>query len=200
MDWSRLASSYDWQLPLERRALDVAVAIAEPRRDDIWLDVATGTGGLLRRLALRDERPGEAVGADASAAMLAKAGPLPAGWSLTEADARRLPFGDGDFTVVTAAYLLHVVDAVAQREILNECRRVLRPGGRLVVVTPAWPPTRIARWLYAPFAATARSSVGPAAALRPLDPTALLTQAMFTVTATRYVGRGYPSLCVSATR
>ena len=114
--------------------------------------------------------------------------------------ARRLPFADGAFAVVTAAYLLHVVDAAERHEIIGECRRVLRAGGRLVTVTPAWPRTRIARLLYAPLAAAAASSSGVCIGLRPLDPRRELEQAAFTIAAATYVGRGYPSLCVLATR
>lgn len=200
MDWSQLASFYDWQLPLERAPLAAAIALAEPRPDDVWLDVGTGTGGLLRQLARHRDRPPRAVGVDASEAMLARAGPLPEGWALQHADARRLPCADGAFSIVTTAYLLHVVDPSTRAQIIGECRRVLRPDGRLVVVTPTWPQTRIARILYAPLAARARSAIGPAAGLRPVDPRRELEDAQFTITATTYVGRGYPSLCVSATR
>ncbi len=200
MDWSRVASSYDWQLPLERAALAAAVTLAKPHRDDVWLDVGTGTGGLLRELARRPNRPRSLVGVDACAAMLKRAQPLPEGWALQSVDARRLPFGDGAFSVVTAAYLLHVVDGATRRRILSECRRVLIAAGRLVVVTPSWPRAWVARALYAPLAAAAGSSVGPAAALRPLDPRRELEEATFTIVAVRYVGRGYPSICVAATR
>jgi ubiquinone/menaquinone biosynthesis C-methylase UbiE len=200
VDWSRVAPSYDRQLPLERAALAAAVTLAQPRRDDLWLDVGTGTGGLLRELTRRSDRPQNVVGVDACAAMLERAQALPKGWVLKRVDARRLPFADGAFSVVTAAYLLHVVDPATRRQIIGECRRVLHIGGRLVIVTPAWPRTWVARMLYAPLAAAAGRSVGPAAALRPLDPRGELEEAMFTIAAVRYVGRGYPSLCVSATR
>ena len=200
MDWGRAAAFYDWQLPLERPALATALALADPRADDDLLDVGTGTGALLRELARRRDRPRKAVGADVSAAMLRRVPSLPEGWTLEQADARRLPFADGVFAVVSAAYLLHVVDAVARREIVGECRRVLRAGGRLVTVTPAWPRTRIARLLYAPLAAAAASSSGVCIGLRPLDPRRELEQAAFTIAAATYVGRGYPSLCVLATR
>ena len=200
MNWSRIAAFYDWQLPLERQALTAAIALAQPRRYDELLDVGTGTGGLLRELARCPERPYEAVGIDVSGAMLHRAPVLPEGWSVRKADARRLAFADGAFSVVTAAYLLHVVDAVTRAEIVRECRRVLRAGGRLVTVTPALPRTRLARMLYAPLAAAAGSSGGPAAGFRPLDPRPELAEAGFTVVATRYVGSGYPSLCVLASR
>lgn len=199
MDWNRAAALYDWQLWLERPALAAAVTLAEPDCDDELLDVGTGTGGLLRELARRPGRPRNVIGVDASAAMLEKVPTLPEGWTLETADARRLPFGDDTLTVVTAAYLLHVIDAAARREIIAECRRVLRTGGRLVTVTPALPRTRVARMLYAPLAAAAGSSVGPTAGLRPLDPRRELEAATFTIAATKYVGRGYPSLCVLAT-
>ena len=199
MDWSRLARVYDWQLPLERRALAAAVDLADPHRGDVVLDVGTGTGGLLHELARRPDRPRMAIGVDVSAAMLERAAPLPRGWSLETGDARRLRFGDGDFSVVTAAYLLHVVDAAAREEIIAEAHRVLRPGGRLVVVTPAWPRRRVARLLYASLVAMGGASSGPRGAFRPLDARGDLEAASFSVTATRLVGRGYPSLCVLAT-
>lgn len=199
MDWSRVAPAYDWQLPLERPAFAAAVALAGPRRDDVWLDVGTGTGGLLRELAGCRDRPRSVIGVDACAAMLDRAHALPRRWALGRADARQLPFADGAFSVVTAAYLLHVVDTPARKQIIGECRRVLRAGGRLVVVTPAWPRTRVARMLYAPLAATAaRSPAGPGTAFRPLDPRGELEQAAFTIAAARYTGCGYPSVCVSA--
>jgi len=200
MGWSRIAFAYDWQSALERPALRAAVDLVGPRRDDALLDVGTGTGGLLRELACRPERPLRAIGVDSSAAMLQRAGALPDGWSLATADACRLPFGDGEFSVVTAAYLLHVVDPAARRQIIVECRRVLRIDGRFVVVTPALPRNRVARMLYAPLAAAAGSSVGPAAGLRPLDPRRELEQAQFTTVASRHIGRGYPSICVSTVR
>ena len=195
-----MALSYDWQLWLERAALTAAVDLATPRRDDVWLDVGTGTAGLLRALARRHDRPRSAIGVDASAEMVSMAPALPDGWTLETEDARRLPYADGAFSVVTAAYLLHVVDHVDRREVIRECRRVLRPGGRFVTVTPTCPRNRLARMLYAPFAAAAGSSVGPAAALRPVDPRGDLESEKLTVGGTRYVARGYPSLCVLATR
>lgn len=200
MDWSRLARAYDWQLPLERAALAAAIELADPNADDALLDLGTGTGGLLRELAKRPGRPRIAFGVDECPAMLERARALPAGWSLAIGDARRLPFAEGTFSVVTAAYLLHVVGDAARRQIVSEARRVLHPGGRFVVVTPTCPRTRVARMLYAPLATAAGSSTGPRSAFRLLDLRPDLAAACFTIAETRRVGRGYPSICVLATR
>ncbi len=71
------------------------------------------------------------------------AGEVPAGGSLrtVRADARRLPFADGEFDVVIAAEVLEHVheDAAA----IAELRRVLRPGGLLAVTVPRWWPERV---------------------------------------------------------
>jgi len=200
VDWSRLAGAYNWQLSLERAALAAAVDLADPRRDDVWLDVGTGTGGLLRELARRPERPRVAIGVDDSAAMLGRARAVPLEWPLETGDARRLRFADGSFSVVSATYLLHVVDPAARLQIIAEAHRVLETGGRFVVVAPTWPRTRLARMLYAPLAAAADSWVGPRSAFRPLDARAELGAASFAVAPARYVGRGYPSICLLATR
>lgn len=200
--WDRVARLYDLQLWLERRALDRAVTLAGVAADERLLDVATGTGGLLRRLAARPVRPVEAVGVDASSAMLARAGRLPDGWKLVEADARTLPFEDASFDVVTAAYLLHTLDRPARGAVLAQCRRVLRPGGRLVTVTVSLPPSAgVAGLLVAPVVWLARRSSGALRGLRPLDPRAEIEAAGFRVERAAAVrGPGYPSLCVLARR
>lgn len=98
------------------------------------LDVATGTGDLALELA-RQGAPG-VVGADFSRGMLglaadkvrARRAPV----TLLQADAMRLPFPDGAFDACTVAFgLRNMPDYEAA---VAEMARVLRPGGRLVIL------------------------------------------------------------------
>jgi demethylmenaquinone methyltransferase / 2-methoxy-6-polyprenyl-1,4-benzoquinol methylase len=101
------------------------------------LDLGCGTGELTRLLARR--APGaRVVGADFTDAMLRVAerrtrratGKPRIGYA--RATALHLPFGDGTFDLVTSAFLarnLSDLDAA-----LREMRRVLRPGGRLLIL------------------------------------------------------------------
>lgn len=197
--WDRVAALYDLQLWLERRALDRTVTLAGVTAGERLLDVATGTGGLLRRLAARPVWPAAAVGVDTSPAMLARARPLPDGWELMKADACSLPFADASFDVLTATYLLHTLDPPARRAVLTECRRVLRPDGRLVTVTVSPPRSRVGAWLAGPIIWLARHSSGTLAGLRPLDPRPEIEAARLAVErAVTVRGAGYPSLCVLA--
>lgn len=90
-------------------------------------DIGSGCG---RDLAALRDADLNAVGVDASAGLARHAsvhGPV------TIADVRDLPFGDASFdAVLCAAVLLHLPDA-DMRVALGELRRVLRPGGRLVM-------------------------------------------------------------------
>src|SRR5260370_42139903 len=56
----------DAALPLERDALQLALELADPRSDERLLDVATGTGALLRELTRRDVQPALMFGIDRS--------------------------------------------------------------------------------------------------------------------------------------
>ena len=132
---SQLAQLYDWSVPLERGALQVALRLAELASDERLLDVATGTGALLRELAGAARQPACAVGVDRSPAMLTVASRAPRTWPLVEADARALPFRDASFDVVTVCYLLHLIDAGDRVRVLREVRRVVGPHGRVVMVT-----------------------------------------------------------------
>jgi len=198
--WSRAARLYDLQLPLERRALDAAVELAGAGPDDRLIDVATGTGGLLRRLAAATTRPDRAVGVDASESMLERVPSLPAGWELTQADARALPFPDASFDVATACYLLHLLAPASRNQVLREVARVLRADGRLVVVTPAQPRTRVMQVLAAPVLTLAKRSSGTLAGLRPLDPTRALRDAGFAARSARRALAIPLSTCVLAQR
>lgn len=183
-----LARAYDGQLPLERTALAQAVELAAVQRHDHLLDVATGTGGLLRELARTDARPAEVVGVDRCASALALAARrLPLGWRLTSGDARRLPFADRRFDIVTACYVLHLLSPAARMQVLSEIARVLRPGGRLVTVTVHSQRT------------VTRATLGilpRSSGLRPLDPRSELAAAGLAPVRARFTSSGWPSLCV----
>lgn len=102
------------------------------------LDIGTGTGQLLELLA---PRIGLGIGIDASRAMLALARARLARPGLThctvrQADMYRLPFPDATpgagFDAVVLQMVLHYAEDPAAA--LTEAARVLRPGGRLIVV------------------------------------------------------------------
>jgi len=194
--WSSVAAVYDRQLALERPALRSLLAMLRIGADEALLDVGTGTGGLLRELATIAPQPKRAVGVDDSPQMLERAAPVPADWALVAADAQRLPFAAASFDLATAAYLLHVLEPTARATVLAEIHRVLRPGGRLGLVTIAPPFARLT-W---PLLRGLTAGAGPLAGLRPLDPAPDLLAAGFTISARLPVRRGYPSLCMVGRR
>ncbi len=104
------------------------------------LDVATGTGDLAFGLA-RGAPAARITGLDFSAEMLAvarrKAASRPP-VEFVQGDAQQLPFPDASFDTVTIAYGLRNLEDPARG--LREFHRVLRPGGRLVVLEFPPPP------------------------------------------------------------
>lgn len=127
--FDRAAETYDATRGGEPRAERFAEAIA-PHLDPaiVTLDVGVGTGILATALVRRGFR---FVGVDLSAAMLAKAHER-LGDRVARGDARRLPVRDGSVDQAMSVWVLHVVgDAPG---VLREVGRVLRPGGRYVVM------------------------------------------------------------------
>lgn len=110
------------------------------------LDVATGTGDLALELSRRVGDAGEVVGSDFSEGMLQrariKAQAARAGRLRFElGDATALPYPDGSFDAATVGFGARNFDDLAKG--LAEMARVVRPGGRVVVLeitTPARPP------------------------------------------------------------
>jgi len=99
------------------------------------LDLGAGTGDLGRE-ALRQQPDTRLVAADFSLAMLqagATSGRLP--WLNT--DALRLPFPDGSFEAVVSGFLMRNVGSLESA--LAEQYRVLKPGGRIVILETTRP-------------------------------------------------------------
>lgn len=108
------------------------------------LDVAGGSGDLAIALAERAGKSGSVVLTDINASMLTvgrdrsidRGAPLPS----VQCDAERLPFPDDFFDCVTVAFGLR--NMTHKERALAEMRRVLRPGGRLLVLefSRVWKP------------------------------------------------------------
>ncbi len=200
--WDHLAARYHAHEHLEARAVDAALRLAATAPRERLVDLATGTGLVLRRLADEPARPREAIGVDRSAGMLACVGDLPTGWSTLLADARRVPLPDAWADVAMCSYLLHLLEPAERAEVLTEARRLLRPAAtaRLITVT-VWADDRGARGQLVSRTLRLAARARPAAwgALRPLDPCGDLADAGFVVTRRVVLPRrGYPSIVVAA--
>jgi ArsR family transcriptional regulator len=129
----------DWD---EMRALDLPAAAVEAALLQMvpgqavgrLLDIGTGTGRVLELLA---PRISHGVGVDASKAMLELARarlarPGLGHCSVRLADMYRLPFPNDGFDLAVMQMVLHYADDPPG--VLAEAARVLRPGGRLIVI------------------------------------------------------------------
>lgn len=113
------------------------IATAQLRTGEQVLDIACGTG-IVARLAARQVMPtGAVTGADINPGMIAEAKRACediADIAWHQADAAALPFPDDSFDVVLCQMGLQFLPAKLPP--LKEMRRVLRPGGRVLVNTP----------------------------------------------------------------
>jgi demethylmenaquinone methyltransferase/2-methoxy-6-polyprenyl-1,4-benzoquinol methylase len=139
--FDRVAPRYDlmndlMSLGLHRVWKAFAVSVARVRPGERVLDVASGSGDLARAFASRVGPSGLVCATDINHAMLARgrdrlidAGCLaPA----TQCDAERLPFPSATFDCVSVGFGLR--NMTHKDAALAEMTRVLKPGGRLVVL------------------------------------------------------------------
>jgi len=120
-------------LPL-RQAL--AECRANGRHTPRLLDLACGTGSFLREVKANWPRL-SVTGLDLSPYYLAVARRALAPWSrarIVEGTAEATPFVAGEFDIITCIYLFHELPPAVRRAVAAEIRRVLRPGGTLILV------------------------------------------------------------------
>ncbi len=124
----------------DRRWRREVIEAVDPKRDEIVLDLAAGTGTSSQPFA---DAGALVVPCDFSIGMLQVGKKAKPHLPFTAGDGTRLPFADDTFDAVTISFgLRNIVDPLAG---LREMRRVTRPGGRLVVCEfshPTWAPFR----------------------------------------------------------
>ena len=129
------------------------------------LDVACGSGKLTAELAKIAGASGRVIGLDFSPEMLSVARRDHPGLEFLEGDALSLPFGDGSFDASTVAFgLRNLADPVRG---LREMLRVVKQGGRAVVLEFVKPPPGLVGSSYRLYLRTLLPAVGGAISGQP---------------------------------
>jgi len=157
--WSRVEE------PFERQAQATGLELLQVQPGERVFELGCGAGAALVVLVRAAGPAGRVVGLDLSprmihlaAARLRRAG-LAQRADLVVADASAIPFADASFDAVFMSFTLELFDTPEIPLVLAQCGRVLRPGGRIGVVSlsraaPLRWPTRLYERLHDRFPAT----------------------------------------------
>lgn len=128
--WDEVAAT-----PAFQRLARLVVSFATPQPDDRVVDLGAGTG-LLSLLIAPDVE--QVISVDSASSMLARLKQRATEGGVTNlttlhADMRSLPLPDSSASLVVSNYAFHHLDDNGKELALSEARRILAPGGRLVV-------------------------------------------------------------------
>ncbi|MCA9837741.1 MAG: class I SAM-dependent methyltransferase [Trueperaceae bacterium] len=145
--WSGLGENYASSTPHKSGpSLPKLIALARPQKDDICLDVGTGTGHTAAALAPFVK---EIYGLDPSEGMRLAAeqtyGSIE-NLSFVDGSSEATGFPDNHFDIVTARHTLHHHPSMSRT--LLELHRILKPGGRLIIVDEVTPNQEVDDWYH----------------------------------------------------
>ena len=146
------AKVYDMLAPvmtlgLERRYHRIVIEQLALRGNEQILDIGCGTGTLTRDIAaaLTDKKTSRCTGLDAAEKMIEiarrKALLIP-NIRFEAAIAERLPYADETFDAAVSTFFFHHIHFELKKKVLAETARVLKPGGRFIVIDVDSPTTR----------------------------------------------------------
>ena len=140
-NYNRLSRWYDWIAGSEARYRQIGVQALNIQLGERLLEIGFGTGSCLLDFARQVGSDGWVCGIDLSDGMaemadnrLSEAG-LDERATLLLGDAVHLPFADDSFDAIFMSFTLELFDTPEIPWVLGQCCRILRPDGRLGVVT-----------------------------------------------------------------
>lgn len=154
--FDNIASDYDklnhlLSLNIDRgwRRKGVREVVDEAMPLDI-LDIACGTGDFTIEIARKMPAGSHITGVDISENMMEigrrKVAEAGVDAALLQGDCEELTFGDASFDRVTVAFGVRNFDNL--QKCLSEMKRILRPGGKLVILELSIPADPVVRWFY----------------------------------------------------
>jgi len=139
--YDRISRVYGYLSALERKYAEMALERLSMEEGETVLEIGFGSGHCLKRMAESVGKTGKAYGTDISSGMLEvtrkrldKAGLIDR-VELYCGDALSLPYGDNSFDAVFMSFTLELFNTPEIPKLLEEAKRVLKPGGRLGVVS-----------------------------------------------------------------
>jgi ubiquinone/menaquinone biosynthesis C-methylase UbiE len=127
---------------------DFLAEVAEVRAGQTVVDLCTGTGSNAMRLARAGVR---VIGVDFSAGMLQQARRKSTGRACiqwVQADARALPIPSCSVDRATCAYAMYELPGTVRRDVMNEVTRILKPGGKFIMMEHLPPRRALIKLLY----------------------------------------------------
>ncbi len=138
--YSRLSSIYDFLSASEKKFINQGLALLDPSAGESILEIGSGTGHA-QLIIGRAVQEGLSAGLDLSEGMsqIAQNNALKAGFtdriSIIRSNTLPLPFPGEIFDGIFSSFTLELFDSPQIPLVLKECRRVLKRGGKLVVVS-----------------------------------------------------------------
>ncbi len=158
--YDRISGIYDWLGRIfERRPAENALNYLGIQSAETVLEIGFGTGYCLQQIAMSIGKSSKAYGIDISEGMVQRTKERLERTSLLDrvelycGDAYKLPFNDETFHAVFMSFTLELFDTPEIPMMLDEIRRVLKPNGRLGVVSLSKGnvdslPVRIYEWIH----------------------------------------------------
>lgn len=157
--YNKAASWIDiFEHPFEKPYKDRGLELLNVQPRESILELGCGTGYALLRLAQQTGPEGEITGVDIAENMLAAAkvrlqsAGVTDRVSLLRCDAAEIPLGDDIFDGVFSSFVVELFNTDRMSIVLGEIKRVLKPSGRLCIVSlsrdPETLPVRIYEWFH----------------------------------------------------
>lgn len=146
--YNRISGVYDTLTASEKHLIRQGVDMLFPNPGECVLEIGCATGGALACITKRITGEGRAFGLDLSREMLLRSRSKTTIPTYVQGDGADLPLPSGSFDAVFSAFTLELFSEDDINIVLSECSRVLKPSGRLGLVSLTREPRTIALRLY----------------------------------------------------